>query len=226
MTRIALVTLSVFTLASAALAEETITGQWMIDPFPIEGKVQLTLHRGSEHSQMTSSSALGLDQLRGLARAQMDASSGTNVHFEIARNAGTLACEGFFRSGKGAGTFTFSPSTSFVGEMRSLGYDSLSTEMVFSMAVHDVTTQYVRDMRSLGVQPHSSEQLITMRIHKVSVDYVRELKGLGFNDLSADRLVTMRIHGVTPDFITHLQSRGMKNLTVDQLVSLRIHGID
>jgi hypothetical protein len=178
MTRITLLAFSALTLAYALSAEEIITGQWMIDP-PIEGKVLLTLHRSSGHSQMTSSSGLPLEQLRGLSRQQMESSAGATVHFEIAREAGSLGCEGYFRSGNGAGAFTFSPNANFVSEMRSLGYQNLPVETVFSMAVHDVKTAYVRELRSLGVAPGSSDELISMSIHNVTIDYIRELKNLG-----------------------------------------------
>src|SRR5580704_11244637 len=223
MTRITLLALSVFALAGTVPAEESITGQWMIDQLPVDGKVELTLHRSADHSQMTSSSALPVDQLRGLSRPQMESSAGATVHFEIARNAGTLRCDGYFRAGKGAGAFRFSPNANFVSEMRSLGYNGLENETVFSMAVHDVTTAYVRDLRSLGVTPSSSDELISMAIHRVTIEYIRDLKKLGFTELNSDHLVSMRIHGVEPAFVRELKGMGYKP-NADDLVSLRIHG--
>src|ERR1700730_2168198 len=123
-----LVTICVSTCAWLPLLlaqnSQPITGQWMIDSSrfgaPAGDRVQLTLHRSDGHSNSTNSSGLPLNALRGLSRAQME-SGASNVRFEIARDAGTLACEGYFRGGKGAGTFTFTPSASFVSEMRSLG---------------------------------------------------------------------------------------------------------
>lgn len=223
MTRISLLALSAFTLACALPAEETITGQWMIDQLPAGGKVQLTLHRSSGRSQMTSSSTLPLEQLRGLSPQQMESAAGVTVHFEIAREAGTLGCDGYFRSGSGAGAFRFSPNAGFISEMRSLGYDPLSGETVFSMAVHDLTAAYVRDLRSLGAAPGSSDDLISMRIHDVSINYIRELKSLGLRELTAEHLVSMRIHDVSPEFVRDLKSMGY-HPGVDDLVSLRIHG--
>lgn len=178
MTRVALLALSALTLA-ALPAEETITGQWIIDPAPVADKIQLTLHRASSGSRMTSSSPLPLDQLRGLSRQQMDSTAGANVRFEIAREAGTLGCEGYFRAGNGAGAFTFSQNSKFLSEMRSLGYSGLSAETVFSMAVHDLKTAYVRDLKSLGAAPGSSDELISMSIHNVTIEYIREAKNLG-----------------------------------------------
>jgi hypothetical protein len=227
MTRITLLALTTLTLAYSLSAEETITGQWMIDQHTdqgaVAGKVQLTLHRSSVNSQMTSSSALPLEQLRGLSPQQMQSPAGATVHFEIAREAGTLACDGYFRSNNGAGAFTFSPNANFVSQMRSLGYNSLAVETVFSMAVHDVKTAYVRDLRALGVAPNSSDELISMSIHNVTIDYVRDLKNLGLHELTADHLVSMRIHDVSVEFVRDLKGMGYAP-SADDMVSLRIHG--
>ena len=247
----------IFSVAAACLslvrlapAEEAITGQWMIDPTPLPDQVELTLHR----SNHTNSSSLPVNQLKGLSRAQMESPDGLTVRFEMTRDAGRLACEGYFKHGHGAGQFVFSPNANFISDMRALGYSNLSQEQVFSMAVHDVTRKYVRDLRSLGVTTTSPDELVTMRIHGVETEFIRELnqlgyrtvstdqlvtmriheattefikqlKALGYDHPSIDQLVTMRIHGVTPAYIQDLHTRGMKSLSIDQLVSLRIHGI-
>lgn len=214
-------------LGAAALAFQNaspITGQWMIDGRPMDGKIELTLRGNSgEHGHFSSSSMLPLDQLRGLSREQMD-SAGTNVRFEIARDAGTLACEGYFKNGNGSGAFTFSPNPRFVSEMQSLGYDGLSTDKVFAMAVHDVTLAYVHDLRGLGLDRVSSDQLIAMRIHGVEIEYIREMKALGYGELSPDNLVAMRIHGVSTEFARELKTLGY-NSSIDQMVAMRIHGV-
>src|SRR5262249_49482942 len=121
-----------------------IGGQWVIDSIGIPDQVQLTLHRSfGKNGSLTNSSAIVLGALHGLNRAQMDSANGTTAQFSIARDAGTLACEGYFKRGNGAGTFTFSPSPGFAAEMRKLGYSVETTEMFFSMAAHDVSLAYV-----------------------------------------------------------------------------------
>jgi hypothetical protein len=255
MNRLSVTLAAGLSLMWVAPAEEAITGQWMIDPTPLPDQVQLTLHRSNrQFSSHTNSSSFPVNQFKGLGRAQMDSPDGLTVRFELARDAGTLACEGYFKQGHGAGHFTFSQDTTFISDMRALGYSNLSQEQVFSMAVHDVTRKYVRDLRSLGVAGASADDLITMRIHNVTIEYIKELqsmgyaklqpdqlvtmrihdattgfikqlKALGYDHPSIDQLVTMRIHGVTPAYIQNLHTRGMKSLSIDQLVSLRIHGI-
>ena len=166
-----------------ALAQSSspITGQWTVGGPVVQDKVQFTIRRTTVNSNMSSSTAVPLSQLRGLSRAQLD-SSGSVARFELVRDAGTLRFEGYLQNGGGGGTFTFSPNPSFAGEMRALGYSGFSDEKQFAMAVHDVSAAYVRDMNALGIRPESTDQLITMRIHNVTVDYVRELKDLGYSE--------------------------------------------
>ena len=75
--------------------------------------------------------------MRGLSIAQATG-SGAAVNFQIVRDAGTLNCEGWFKNGSGSGHFTFTPNQSFANEMRSLGYQNMTDETLFSMAVHDI----------------------------------------------------------------------------------------
>jgi len=235
-------------------AEEAVTGRWMIDGSPLPDRVQLTLHWSRGSGGSTNSFPIPITQLRGLDRRQMDSPEGATLRFEIARDAGTLACEGYFKHGNGAGVFTFSPDATFVSDMRGLGYSGLSQEQIFSMAVHDVsrayvrglrslelsnvpadeliamrihnvTLEYIRELQSLGYAKLEPDQLVTMRIHGVETDFIRALNQLGYRAVSPDELVTMRIHGVTPDYIRNLRHHGMNSLSIDQLVSLRIHGI-
>jgi hypothetical protein len=220
----------IVTVAAASLslmwpapAEEAITGQWMIDPTPLPDQIELTLHRSNHpFGSHTNSSSFPVNQLKGLSRAQRDSPGGLTARFEIARDAGTLACEGYFKQGHGAGQFTFSPDASFISDMRGLGYSNLSQEQVYSMAVHDVTRKYVRDLRSLGVA-NASDDLITMRIHNVTIEYIKELQSLGYAKLQTDQLVTMRIHGVETEFIRELNQLGYRSVPTDELVTLRIH---
>lgn len=211
--------------ASAFQNAATIAGQWLIDARPGDGRIQLTLqgNRGTS-GHFSSSSTLPLDQLRGLSRAQMD-SAGSNVKFEIDRDAGTLACEGYFKNGSGSGAFTFMPNPGFISAMQSLGYDGLSPEKVFAMALHDVTLSYARDLRALGFDRVTPDQLIALRIHGVAIEFVKAMKSLRYDDLSPDNLVAMRIHGVSAEFAGELKKLGY-NCSIDQMVALRIHGVE
>jgi len=202
-----------------------ITGQWIIDGIGVPDQVQLTLHRSiGKSGSSTNSSSFPVKGFLGLSHTQMDSPEGVMVRFQMVRDAGTLACEGYFKQGNGAGTFTFSQDSGFVSEMRKLGYTGLNSEMLFSMAAHNVSLEYVRGLRSANAAPSAADELISMRIHGVSIEYVQELGTLGYRNLKADELVTMRIHGVTTDFIRELNQLGYGSVPADELVTMRIHG--
>ena len=210
-----------------ALAQESapVTGQWMIDGIGIPDQVQLTLHRSiGKSGSSTNFSSYPVKSFLGLSRTQMDSPEGLMVRFQMVRDAGTLACEGYFKHGNGAGTFTFTSDPGFSAEMRQLGYMGLNPEMLFSMAAHDVSLEYVRSLRSLKAAPTSADELISMRIHGVSIEYIQELQSLGYRGLKADELVNMRIHGVTTEFIRDLSMLGYGSVPADELVTMRIHG--
>jgi hypothetical protein len=200
-----------------------IAGQWSLMPAQTADKVRLTLHWKSGRHGMNSTMEWSLNRIEGLTVDQMR-SAGTTVQFRIKREAGTLNCDGYLKSGGGGGVFSFVVNRSFVNEMSSLGYSGLRDHQLLAMAVHEVTTAYVRDIRAEGIAVGNADQLLAMRIHDVEVAYVREMKQLGFSDLSSDKLVAMRIHGVQPGFARELKQRGYNAVSTDQLISMRIHG--
>src|SRR5262245_43852797 len=104
-------------------AQSSITGQWIVSPSKADGFVQLTLKRTGPDWNFNSSTSVPLSQLRGLTAAEMRADVGM-ARFEIVRDAGMLQCEGWFKNGRGSGTFVFKPNLNYVSEMRSLGYDN------------------------------------------------------------------------------------------------------
>jgi hypothetical protein len=208
-----------------AFAQESgpISGQWIIDGVGIADQVHLTLHRSSKSGNSTNSFGYPVKSFVGLSHGQMDSPSGTMVRFQIVRDAGMLDCDGYFKGGNGAGTFAFSPDSEFVAEMRGLGYTGLDSEMLFSMAAHDVSREYVRGLRALHLAS-AADELIIMRIHSVSTEYIQELQSLGYRNLEPEELVNMRIHGVSTDFIRELNKLGYGAVPAQELVNMRIHG--
>src|SRR5262245_51919420 len=96
-------------------AQESRSGQWIIDTTRGNGKYQITLSYRSDsngHGNSTTSQRIEPDRLRGLSSAQI-MSSGTQVQFQVVRDAGTFNCEGWFKDGKGSGHFVFAPSPAF-----------------------------------------------------------------------------------------------------------------
>lgn len=205
--------------------ENQVTGQWMIEAKPESDLLFMSVRRRTDSNGIHQSSfRIPLDKLAGLTRAQMD-SNGSPVRFRLDRDAGTFDCEGWFRDGSGSGHFVFSAGQGYLSEMSKLGYDTLSNEQLFSMAVHEVGLFFVYELKALGYDHLSVDQLIAMRVHGVTTDFIIELKTLGYDHPSIDDLVGMGIHGVCPNLIEQMRARGLKNLSVDDLVKLRIHGL-
>src|SRR5436309_8390454 len=63
-----------------------------------------------------------VDELSGLPTNDERLTT-ASVKFDLRREAGSLAMEGSFRDGRGAGLFTFAPRDAYVGEMKALGYN-------------------------------------------------------------------------------------------------------
>jgi len=215
----------IFVLAFAFTAKAAdVTGMWVIQDLQIANKVQLSLNVVRDgNGTFNSSSALDVSQLRGLTLAQMATPIGTMARFELVREAGTFACEGYFKAGNGAGTFLFRPDPGFIQQMRALGFMDINENRLFSMAVHDVGPRFAAEIRTTGITVSKADQLVAMRIHGVTVEFIRNLQQAGFRPQEED-LVKMRIHGVTADFANQVQ-RMYPSASIEDLVRMRIHGV-
>jgi hypothetical protein len=232
---------------------QDISGTWAIQDLQIANRLQLSL-RVTRPGNGTSfnSSAFDVGQLRGLSPQQMASPTGGIARFELVREAGTFVCEGYFRSGNGAGTFMFQPSAGVITKFRALGFEDVTEDQLFSLAIHDVGPRFASEIRATGVMVTSISKLIAMKIHGVTPEFIRGMQQAGYmpdekdvvrlriHGVSADfayeihrmfalsslkDLVRLRIHGVTLDDIRMMQTRS-RNISLDQIVRLKIHGID
>src|SRR5262245_1677234 len=94
--------------------QDSTVNQWLIEFRTGEQKIELTMRYSrkrdggsSNHWSSDTSFSVSPDQLVGLTREQA-MSAGTQVHFQIKRDAGTFNFEGWFKEGNGSGHFTFS----------------------------------------------------------------------------------------------------------------------
>ena len=185
--------------------------------------VQLTLGR---HSNIGTMMQAG--DFTGLAASSIDAATMTPVQFQLRREAGVASFEGTFRKGKGAGQFTFAGNLSYLDTLKSLGVDprldrekATPDELLFTLALHDVSTAFIRSMQAEGYR-ESLDKYLAMRIFDITPEYIREMRSLGFSRMDADELVATRIHKVTPDYVRQMRAAGW-NLSLDELQSSRIH---
>jgi hypothetical protein len=208
-------------------ADGAYTGQWIIEPAREASLLHLTLTYSSERrgrGQSLTSFSLSPDQLRGLTPAQM-ASAGSNVQFQVVRDAGTFNCEGWFKDGRGSGHFVFASNAAFVAELRRRSYAAPSEAQLFSLAMDDVGIALIDELQAQGYERPTLDQLVRMGDHGVSLEYVRALKAQGYNVQSIDLLTRMVDHGVSTSFIKELDALGYKQLPVETLVRTVDHGV-
>jgi hypothetical protein len=220
------------TVASAQ--EQRFEGQWLVEYKTDEGKPVLTLRYresrqdaggGKHESSWDTSRSIESDKLSGLTREQAFSTSGTNVRFDVRRDAGTFACEGWFKQGSGSGHFTFIPNPGFAAELGRRGIGSPDARQLFSLARADVGLALLDELKTQGYERPTLEQLVRMGDHGVHFDYVRSMKEMGYSLRTIDALVRMRDHGVTPDFIRELRDFGYRDLSAEELLTARDHGV-
>jgi len=219
---------SLFTAASALASLDAAWTASVDDEKP--DRIYFNITHGKHFNNMGST--FRLSAFTGLSAAQVSAATMTPVQFAMNREAGTIAFEGTFRKGKGAGQIEFTPNPAFPDAVRRLGVEfdlgedrrhreRDEDEWLFMLALNDVSTTFIRAMQAEGYKV-SLEKYLTMRIFDITPEYIREMRSLGFKNISADELVSSRIHKVTPEYVRATRAAGW-NLTLDQLQASRIH---
>lgn len=224
--------LSALLLVAGALelsaATVTTRGSWTAS---LAEKSSNELYIRTMHHRSNNGQTLPLSEIGNLSLSQIRSSAQTPVNFELRREAGTIAFEGVFKDGDGAGHFTFTPSSTYEASLRSMGLDTgeLHSERedddpLFQLAMCDVSTAYIRDMRAAGYRV-SLDKYIAMRIFRVTPKLVDEFRQAGFDRLSADKLIAAQIHKATPAYIREMRAAGFTKLDMDGFVASRIHKI-
>jgi len=158
----------------------------------------------------------------GLTREQV--MKGGPVAFTLAREAGTISCEGSFQNGKGSGTFRFTRNPGFIAAMKSKGFDfeaesarkhyGLSEDKVFTAAALNVTTALADDLLSAGFGKLTADDLFKATIFKIDSAFMREMKATGYPNMDMEDLVKARIFKIDAEFV--------RQATQMNLVKMRI----
>jgi hypothetical protein len=241
-------------------AQQELAGQWLADlQERDDGLVQFTLRyeerKGDSDNSWNNSNGIALNQLQGLSRDQAMSPAGVEVKFQIKRDAGSIDCEGWFRSGKGAGHFIFAPNHAFIPELNKRGisgtltdsqlftlartdvgfavleelksqaYGLPSMDQLVRMSEHGVRLEFLKGLKAFGAKVASIEMLLSLRDNGVSLTYLEELKRYGFRNLSAEDLIRGRSQGVSTTYLEVLAKQGYTNLSLDELIRLRQRGV-
>lgn len=218
------------------VAQTTIIGDWKAEVRSEKNpdKIYLSFERRTERGgRNQNGSSYDYADLQGLSREQ--ALSNGAVKFSLAREAGTIECEGKFENGKGAGTFRFTSNPQFISAMKTRGFDfekpskfdddrSIESRL-FAAATLNVTTALADDLLSADFGKLDVEDLFKAAIFKVDSKFMREMKGSGFPNLTMEDLVKARIFKIDADFVRQVAQMGFDKEPFESLVKMRIFKI-
>jgi hypothetical protein len=209
---------------AAAIAWSPI--DWTLHPSSDhDGRVQFEISSATTGHRWSISRTMSPSVLEGLSESDL-AGDGGPVRFAIARDAGTLRCEGVVRHRRGTGECRFEPDPGFVAAMQGRGVTGTPVpDQIFWLAVNDIGVAFADELHAQHYKMPSFGALADAGNHGVTLDYLRGMGGHGYRVGTLDALVRMRDHGVTPDFVTALADYGLRDLPADQVVMLRDHGV-
>ena len=212
------------------VAQTAVTGDWKAETKSDKpDKINISFERrtdGGGHSQ--NGSTYDFSDLQGLTREQ--AQNG-NVSFRLAREAGTIQCQGAFTNGRGSGTFQFTPNRAFIDSMRSRGFDfeknsskhgSLPEDRLFTATTINLTTAFVDDLLSANFGPLDVDDLFKARIFNITPQFMAEMKATGFPNLGMEDLVKARIFKIDADYVRQVREMGFDKEDFESLVKFRI----
>ena len=212
-----------------AITQNVLTGEWTAslvkDNFRINLNFNLHAEKAGKHQfgQTYDFAELGLSREQIL--------KGGPVKFSLAREAGTIDCEGSFQNNKGSGTFRFAGNPSFISAMKSRGFDFEknspsndrfpSADRLFTAAALNVTTTLADDLAAAGFKL-DIDDLFKAAIFKVDSNFVREMTAAGFPSLSMEELVKAKIFKIDAEFVRQAGQMGFEKPTLEELVKMRI----
>jgi len=219
MNRIGLVLALLVASAPVASADpHATTGSWTAVAENRDDHFEFSMQFGRHEN---SGNRFKISDFSGLTAAQVHSATSQSVTFELRREAGTIAYEGLFKNGEGAGTFTFTPNEDYPEALRRLGVEAPSDdERLLTLAIFDVSSSFIRSMQAIDYDV-PLDKYVEFRIFSVDPAYVRDMASVGFGRLSADKLVETRIQGATPDYIREMRRSG-KDLPLDKYIESRI----
>ncbi len=217
------------------VAQNVLTGDWTAstkneDANKIHLSFEMRTEKGGRNQH---GSSFEYADLKGLTR---DQAQNGRVNFSLAREAGTIDCEGTFTNGKGAGTFRFTPNYAFADAMKARGFDfskpskhsgQIDLERrLFTATTINITTAFADDLRSANFGDLDVDDLFKAAIFKITPQFIAEMKATGFPNLGMEDLVKARIFKVDADYVRQVNAMGFSNLDFEGLVKFRIFKVE
>jgi hypothetical protein len=210
-------------------AQEVKTGTWTGSLAEKKEKLNLNFELSKEPGHQHSMGQTYEFSEVGLTREQVV--NGGPVKFTLARESGTIDCEGTFLNGKGSGTFRFTGNPAFVAAMKSRGFDFEKDsgtnsrhrleDRLFTATGLNVTTAKADDLASAGFKL-DVDDLFKATIFKIDSHYIRAMSATGFPNLSMEDLVKTRIFKIDADLVRQATQMGFAKQGMEELVKMRI----
>lgn len=197
-------------------AQHRLSGRWQIHVFPGSQKARLQLTQTGDD---WGSVDVPLQQLQGLKAVEIQAIR-SQAGFQLVRDAGTFAFSGSFSNGSGSGEWSFQGNSTFTTELRKHGYEQLTVDQLYRLALNRIDALYVAELAQAGYRNLSVNQLIALYSNDVRAEYITSLAATGYAQLSPNDLIALKSNGVNDAYIKSLQSRGYQNLSVHRILSL------
>lgn len=224
MKRISVLTLVVSLLAATASAD--LDAAWTAQ---VEKEKDRIFFNTTRHPFGNWGMTYDLSDFAGLTRAQVDGPATTPVQFQLRREAGTIAFEGTFRRGVGAGQLTFTPNRGWLASVRSLGVPveirKSEEDDLFQYAMLGLTAGYVREMHAI-YRDADLREISKLRGTGVTTAWLREMRDAGVDIPTAREARKLSALGVTATFVRELAAAGYTDLSVRDLTRLAAVGVD
>ncbi|HKX82979.1 MAG TPA: hypothetical protein VJL58_02065 [Pyrinomonadaceae bacterium] len=212
------------------VAQDRIEGTWKADSRKQDdGKIHLSFERRTDRGGRNQhGSNFAFSDLQGLTA---DNSQNGRVTFRLAREAGTIDCEGSFANGVGSGTFVFTPNMGFADAMRSRGFDFTAPskhgpketmDRMFAATTLNVTTAFADSLLSANFGQLDVDDLFKAVIFKITPEFMSEMKASGFPNLGMEELVKARIFKIDGDYLRKVKEMGFADTEFESLVKFRI----
>lgn len=186
------------------------------------GDVRFALDRTDMGRHVQWVTSLPGASLEGLEVGQMGRLEGRKT-FRLDRHVGSFLCEGEFRRGVGRGSYTFTPSASYLRELKELGYREPEEREWFQLAIADVPIEMLRAVRQAGLAADWHDAM-DLQNHGYTAVELRAVTGAGYPGLSKDELVALKNHGVGAAMLAAVKRAGF-DYRVSEIVALRNHGV-
>jgi hypothetical protein len=220
-----LAALAVGSLSVPVAAQSATSGTWSLEADLGADQVGLNLRRHWLGSTSETGTDVALSQLKGLTHGDLTA-PGHAARFELRRDAGTFSFTGRVGDGRGEGSFSFVPDSSYAAELERRGIGRASSADQFKLAVSDIGYQYLDTLRAEKYPQPGIRQLVRMGDHGVDLEFLHGLAAAGYHLGSLDELVRFSDHGVDPDYVAGMQTAGYRGISALELVRLHDHGVD